>query len=156
MAPQKKTFKKAWDLDTQTVTLTDGDRETVYRLADLSDELRLTLALHGLVQKLADSAAKEAGTPVEEKWAAIDATWDALAAGEWSRKREGQGTLLLRALCEVYPNRAKDDLKAWLDARTPAERTALSLNPRIKSVLDALQAERTTAIDTDALLDDLE
>lgn len=155
MAPQKKVFKKSWDGNVVILATSEKDARR-FDVALLSDDIRAKLTLHGLTQKLSDATAKEAGTSVEEKWEAIGEVWAALQAGEWSLKREGQGTMLLRALCEVYPNRTRDALKVWLDGRSTAEKTALSRNPRVKEVLDRLAAERASDIDTDALLDELE
>lgn len=157
MAPQKKIFKKAWNEENGTVTLsTDEGSKREFRLDDLSPDIRRKLELHGLTQKLSDATAKEAGTSIGEKWEAIESVWMTLASGEWSMKREGQGTLLLRALCEAYPSRTRDDLKTWLDARSAAERTALTRSERLKPIIDRMIAERSTDIDTDAMLDELE
>lgn len=157
MAPQKKIFRKAWDEDKGIVTLSTNDTDRrEFRLDNLSEEIRRRLELHGLTQKLSDATAKEAGTSIAEKWEAIKEVWATLLSGEWSMKREGQGTMLLRALCEAYPHRTRDDLKTWLDARTNAERTALTRSDRIKPIIDRMIAERSSDIDTDAMLDELE
>lgn len=157
MAPQKKSFKKSWNLETMEVTLehSAGRKETFAFLA-LPETVRAMLGLHGLTQKLADKAAKEAGTPAAEKWDGIMAAWETLLAGEWSMRSEGQGSMLLRALCEAYPAKDKSELKATIDGWSTAERNAVSRSARIKPILDRIQAERASDIDADALLDELE
>lgn len=157
MAPQKKLFRKMWDEDRGILTLSTNDTDKhEFCLETLTPEIRRRLELHGLTQKLADATAKEAGTSVGEKWNALLDVWFALTNGEWSLRREGQGTMLLRALCEAYPARTRDDLKTWLDARSGAERNALARSERLKPIIDRMVAERATDIDTEAMLDELE
>ena len=157
MAPQKKLFKKSWNLEALTVTLesADGNRGA-FPIAAIPANLHPMLMLHGLTQKLSDATAGPAGTTLAEKWAAIMDTWEALRGGEWSMRREGAGSLLLRALCEAYPAKDRGELKAALDGWSTAERNAVSRSSRIKPILDRLQAERTTDVDADALLGELE
>lgn len=157
MAPQKKIFKKSWDEAAETVTLSTSEKDArTFDTRELDSGIQTKLMLHGLTQKLSDATAKEAGTSIQEKWEAIEEVWAALLNGEWSLKREGQGTMLLRALCEVYPNRTREALKVWLDGRTAAEKAALTRNPRVKTVMDRLLAEKASDIDTESLLDELE
>ena len=132
-----------------------GRKET-FAFNSLSPEIRAMLGLHGLTQKLADKAAKEAGTPANEKWEGIMLIWEALLSGAWALRSEGQGSMLLRALCEAYPARDKGDLKATLDGWSTAERNAVSRSARIKPILDRMQADKASDIDADALLSELE
>lgn len=157
MAPQKKSFKKTWDVEALIVNLESSDgRGGNFRLSDIPVALHPMLMLHGLTQKLSDATAKEAGTSLAEKWEAIGEVWESLKAGEWSMRKEGAGSMLLRALCEAYPNKDRGELKATLEGWSTAERNAVSRSARIKPILDRLQAERASDIDADALLGELE
>ena len=157
MAPQKKQFKKSWDLSTMVVTLTHtAGRSESFDFNSLPADMQRMCSLNGLTQKLADKAAKEVGTPASEKWEGIMAAWEALLQNEWTMRSEGQGSMLLRALCEAYPTRDKGELKATLDGWSNAERNAVSRSSRIKPILDRMQSERASDIDADALLSELE
>lgn len=132
----------------------------------VSASIRIAATMHGLKQKLCDAAAisrdATTGKPatIATKRAAVMAVYERLLAGEWNAKREGggAGSLLLRALMRMQPEKSADTLRAWLDAKTDAERAALRLNPRVVKVIAQIQAERVadTDIDTDALLDEID
>jgi hypothetical protein len=155
MAPQRKVFSKSFDGSAVTLSTGKGKPRS-FDITMLSGALREKLALHGLTQKLCDAAALPAGSTIEDKWEAIDATWAMLLNGEWSARREGAGTLLLRALMELYPAKGRDELRTFLDAKSPAERKALALNPKVRTIITRMEAERATDIDADELLDELE
>ena len=157
MAPQKKSFSKSWDEELMTVTLThvQGRSET-FAFNALPAPIQARLGLYGLTQKLSDKAAKEAGTPAAEKWDGIMSAYAALLNGDWSTRGEGAGSMLLRAMCEAYPARGREELKAVIDGWSTAERNAVSRSSRIKPILDRLQAERASDIDADDLLAELE
>ena len=156
MAPQRKLFSKSFDLASMTVNISTGNRSETYETAGMNEEILNTLILHGLTQKLSDATASSAGLLSEdEKWSAMNEVYAALHAGQWSMKREGAGSLLLRALCELSPHADKQVLRAKVEAWTPAERRAVSANPKIRPIIARLEAERTTDVDSDDLLAEL-
>lgn len=150
-----KTFTKRIDLSAGTITLSTANESEVFDLTSLPEEIRHHLALHGLAQKLVDSAALAAGAGEAEKWDAIKTTWANLSAGQWSTRRESQGSLLLRALCELSPNKPREEVRAWLERKTKAEQRALELNTAVRKVLARLAKEASEGIDTDSMLSEL-
>ena len=156
MAPQKKVFKKVWKEAEGVVILATCEADARrFPLDSLNADIRRKLELHGLTQKLSDATAKEAGTSVSEKWEAIGEVWAALVSGEWSLKREGAGTLLVRALCEIHPHKSKEAIKEWLDGKSAADRAALERLPAVRTIIDRIRAEKSEGIDAEALLDEL-
>ena len=135
---------------------------------ELSPEIRRMALLHGLKQKLVDAAAisrnPETGRPasIEDKYQAVKTVYDRLLAGQWNAIREGgsgNGGLLFQALCRMYAGRkTPEEIRAFLDTKTDAERAALRKNPRVAAVIAEIRAEQgeTMGIDTDELLDELE
>jgi hypothetical protein len=142
--------------------------QTLYAYPDkLGDVLTPTLILHGLKQKLIDAAAisrdPETGrsATVADKWAAVEAVWQRLLAGEWNAQRgdgTGSGGLLFKALCRMYPTKTADDIRAWLAKQDDKAQAALRKNPKVAAIIDTIRAEQAKAddIDSDELLDELE
>ena len=157
MAPQRKIFSKSFDLTDLSVTIATTSKTMTFGTANFSQAIRDTLMLHGLTQKLADKCASSAGSLTEaEKWEAMAMVHTSLINGQWSLKGESPGSLLFRALVELAgPDADKEAIRAKLDAWTPAEKRAVSASPKVAPVLRRLEAERTSDIDSDALLDDL-
>lgn len=157
MAPQRKIFSKSFDLADLSVTIATTNKTMTFGTANFSQAIRDTLMLHGLTQKLADKCASSAGSLSEaEKWEAMALVHASLESGQWSLKGESPGSLLFRALVELAgPDADKEAIRAKLDAWTPAEKRAVSASPKVAPVLRRLEAERTSDIDSDALLDDL-
>lgn len=132
----------------------------------LTEEIRQFAMLHGLKQKLVDAAAisrnPETGrsATVGDKLAAVEKVYDRLVAGLWNEPREGggSGSYLLRALCKLYPAKAAEDVKTWLDGMDDAKKKALELNPRVAEAILAIKAEKLGAddVDTDELLGELD
>lgn len=143
--------------------------DTVQRVmvADLPDLIQYTAQVHGLKQKLLDAAAisRDKGTGasanIETKRAALTEVLDRLMAGRWNKGRaEGsggsrEGGLLARAVAEVT-GISVEDAKAKLATYTTEQKKALSLNDRVKLVIDRLldEADKIAArgIDSDELL----
>jgi hypothetical protein len=122
--------------------------------------------VHGLKQKLVDAAAigrnPDTGksATIEDKFAAVHEVYQRLLDGNWNAPREGGGgstSLLLAALIR-HTGKDAETLKAWLEKKTDAEKKALTLNPKVASIINDIRAERAKAddIDTDGLLDELE
>lgn len=144
----------------------DG-RKLLLRASRLTPSMQARAMLHGLSAKLVDAAAIPRDTvtgrsaTVMEKFEAVEAVYGRLLAGQWNAVRTGEsankGGLLYRALCEFYQGkRTPEGVREWLNARTPEEKRNLEINPRIKTIIDRLEAERIDPnIDTDAMLDEM-
>jgi len=156
MAPQRKVFSKSFDLDAMSITISTPNRAETYSTHGMAENIISTLILHGLTQKLADKCATSSGSLTEdEKWDAMNTVYAALHAGQWSLKSEGAGSMLFRALLELSPNADRVELRAKVDAWTPAERRAVSANPKVAPIIRRLESERVSDVDSDSLLDDL-
>lgn len=112
------------------------------RLFTVPDALLKQFAAHGAEQKLGD----EVGglDDVEDMVLVADKLIDRLHAGEWRAKRASDGmagtSLLARALVEVT-GKSIVDIKAFLEAKTHAEKLTLRTSPKIAPVITRLQAE---------------
>lgn len=150
-------------------TIIEGDTVSV-RLDFLNGETRtfvcppellLKAAGHGLEQKLGDETAGV--TDVDDQVMAVDELIERLSAGPagWTTQRAAGGiagtSVLFKALCEAFPNKAPEDLKAFLKTKTQAEKLALRNSERLKPIVERLEAEKAAGskIDTSALLGEL-
>jgi hypothetical protein len=134
----------------------NGQTRTFAIPATLKDKF----AAHGAEQKLGDEIAGL--TDVDDCVMAVDELITRLSAGEWGAKREGNGmagmSVLARALVE-YTGKTIEQIKAFLGTKSHAEKTALRANPKVKAIIDKLEAEKASKgakVDTDALLGELE
>lgn len=116
-------------------------------------------AAHGAEQKLGDEVA---GTEdVDDMVLEIDDLISRLEKGEWNVKREGGGmagtSVLIKALMQ-HANRTLEQVQTFLKGKTPAEKMALRNSPKIKPIVEQLEAEKlakSAKVDTDALLGQL-
>lgn len=129
------------------------------RLFTLPDALLTKFAAHGAEQKLGDETAGV--EDVEDMVLAIDELIDRLYNNEWSQKREAGGmagtSVLLRALVEAT-GQTVEKVKTFLAGKTQAEKLALRNSPKIKPVVERIEAEKASKkgnVDTDALLGEL-
>lgn len=132
----------------------------------LSNGLLYRAAMHGLKQKLVDAAAMsrnpETGrsATIEDKFAAVQAVYERLLAGQWNAVRgEGSATggMLLSALVRLYDGRkTPEQVRGYLTTLTDAQKTALRANSRVAPIIEQIRAERGQATDTEALLDMLD
>lgn len=136
-----------------TVRLDFRNGETLYFA--IPDSLLFQFALHGAEQKLGDETA---GTEdVDDMVLDVEKLIKRLNTGEWSTQREGgmSGTsVLLKALVELT-GKTVEEMKAFLEKKTPKEKLALRASPKIKPTIDRLEAEKAAKsahVDTDALL----
>lgn len=156
----------AADVDGSTLTLTFSDGRSLSLDID-SGKLRMEIihaaTLHGLKQKLVDAAAMSCGpdgrpATIDDKYDAVREVYDRLLSGEWNKAREGVSTggLLVTALCEIT-GKARDAIIAGLATKTNEEKAALRKNPKVRVILNRLEAERagSSTIDSDALLNGL-
>lgn len=154
------------EANTLELAFATGDSLTV-RVDDLAGDIRRMAVLHGLKQKLVDAAAisrnPDTGrsATAQDKYEAVRAVYDRLVAGAWNATRGegagGQGGLLFRALCRMYPAKTPQALREFLAAKSPAEQAALRKNPRVAQIIDDIRAEAANgdAPDTDGMLDEL-
>ena len=130
------------------------------RLFTIPDALLNRFAAHGAEQKLGDEIAGL--NDVEDCVLAVDELIDRLYNGEWSIKREANGmagtSVLVRALVE-HTGKTVDAIKQFLSGKSQAEKVALRNNPKIKPIVERIEAEKASKkanVDTDAMLGELE
>ena len=130
------------------------------RLFTLPDSLLTKFAAHGAEQKLGDEIAGL--NDVEDCVLAVDELIDRLYNGEWSVKREANGmagtSVLVRALVE-HTGKTVEQIKQFLSGKSQAEKVALRNNPKIKPIVERIEAEKASKkanVDTDAMLGELE
>lgn len=130
------------------------------RLFTLPDNLLNKFAAHGAEQKLGDEIAGL--TDTEDCVLAVDELIDRLYNGEWSVKREANGmagtSVLVRALVE-HTGKTVEQIKQFLNGKSQAEKVALRNNPKIKPIVERIEAEKASKkanVDTDAMLGELE
>ena len=130
------------------------------RLFTLPDNLLTKFAAHGAEQKLGDEIAGL--NDVEDCVLAVDELIDRLYNGEWSVKREANGmagtSVLVRALVE-HTGKTVEQIKQFLNGKSQAEKVALRNNPKIKPIVERIEAEKASKkanVDTDAMLGELE
>lgn len=144
--------------DTVQVRLDFRNGET--RLFTIPDAMKNQFAGHGAEQKLGDETAGE--EDVDDMTLAVDDLIDRLNKGEWSMKREGGGmagtSVLLRALMELS-SKTVEQVKEFLKPLSQADKLALRNSPKVKPIVDRLEAEKVSKaskVDTNALLAGLE
>ena len=130
------------------------------RLFSIPDVLLNKFAAHGAEQKLGDEIAGL--TDTEDCVLAVDELIDRLYNGEWSVKREANGmagtSVLVRALVE-HTGKTVEQIKQFLNGKSQAEKVALRNNPKIKPIVERIEAEKASKkanVDTDAMLGELE
>lgn len=161
-AGKRKLLKESMVTPTGEVQVRLDFRNGETRLFTVPPALRDKFAAHGAEQKLGDEIA---GTDeVDDCVLAIDNLIDRLYNGEWTVKRESSGmsgtSVLLRALVE-HTGKTAEAIKAFLMGKSQAEKVALRNNPKIKPIVDRIEAEKAakaskSSVDTDALLGELE
>ena len=130
------------------------------RLFTVPETLAAKFAAHGAEQKLGDEIAGL--DDVEDCVLAVDQLMDRLATGEWGVKRDGNGlsgtSVLVRALVE-HTGKTVEAIKTFLAGKTQAEKNALRGNPKIKPIVEKIEAEKASkksSVDTDAMLGELD
>ena len=150
-----------------TLTFANGE-QLIISTERLSNGLLYAAAAHGLKQKLVDAAAisrnPETGraATVQDKYEAVKVVYDRLLSGAWNAVREGggqSGGLLFKALLRMYAGRkTEQDIRAFLEDKSDAEKTALRKNPRVAQIIEDIRAEtgKAASIDTDSILEELD
>lgn len=124
-------------------------------------------AAHGMEQKIGDSIAGE--KDLDDAVVSLTDLVKRLEAGEWTAARQAGSfagsSILIRALFELKganDDESKGKIKAWLDTKSQAEKLALRKSSGLAPIVERLEAEKAanakpgTAVDTDALLGELD
>lgn len=155
-------------LDGNTLELQFANGDTLsLHIAALNTDIQQYAMMHGLKQKLVDAAAisrnPETGraATIDDKYQAVKAVYDRLLAGQWNAAREGgggSGGLLFKALCRMYETKTPAQIKAYLESKTDAEKTALRKNPKVADLIDIIRNEsgKPSSFDTYAMLGELD
>ena len=159
--PGTKKMLKDSTIDASGVVSTRLDfRNGETRIFTIPDNLLNKFAAHGAEQKLGDEIAGLA--EIDDCVLAIDELIDRLYNGDWSVKRESSGmagtSVLVRALVE-HTGKTVEQIKAFLSGKSQAEKVALRNNPKIKPIVERIEAEKASTkanVDTDAMLNELE
>lgn len=157
-------YSFSWDDNGATFDFSDGTSIDV-DWGKLDDETKLRLMAHGLKQKVIDAGAIPRDTETgrsatnAEKIQASMLVAGRINRNEWTAPREGgagpKGGLLLAALCRLQPSKSREELAAWLKAKSKSEQAALRTSPKIAPIIDEIRAESSRGVDVSDMLDDL-
>lgn len=151
----------------QTLLLEFSNGESIsINSSTLSESVFHAATMHGLKQKLVDAAAisrnPDTGrsATVDDKYNAVREVYERLLAGQWNKTRgdgtgTGAGGLLFRALCELYADKTPDAIRTFLDKKDGKEKAALRAMPKIAAIIDRIRGEKSSDVDADAMLDEL-
>lgn len=123
----------------------------------IPEELMLRFAAHGAEQKIGDDTSGL--TDVEDCLEAVNSIVDRIyETKQWNQARVASATFLgvsnlAKAVCAVT-GKPLVEVQAFLRTKTPKEKAALRINPRVMAELQKLQ-EGTPQVDTEALLSSL-
>lgn len=156
----------ATTMDNALMLKFSNGQELFLNLGELNSDIIRQATLHGFKQKLVDAAAisrnPDTGrsATIDDKYNAVREVYDRLLSGHWNKMRDGgtgtKGGLLFRALCMMYADKTPDAIKAFLDKKTPAEKTALRNTAKIAAIIATLKEDvADDGIDADTLLDEL-
>lgn len=116
------------------------------RLFTVPEDMVLRFAAHGALQKLGDSYSN-LSDPADAVQT-LDELIDRLYDGKWVAEREpGEakasvgGSSLHKALMEVS-GKSKEEITSFLASKTPAEKAAIKLSPKVAPIYQRLEAER--------------
>ena len=152
--------------DRGTLSLAFSNGQTLsMHVSQIGVDVAAYALMHGLKQKLVDAAAisrnPDTGrsATIDDKYNAVREVYDRLLSGQWNKNRDaGSGTkggLLFRALCAIYEDKTPEAIKAFLDKKTPAEKTALRNTAKIAAIIATFKTDDDGDIDADTLLDEL-
>lgn len=115
--------------------------------------------MHGYKQKISDAGAmaRDTETGLADNAARVEKMRrmaETLANGQWELERTGGGAgpgVLARAVAEAM-GKDLDVVREWLKGKSVAERTALRNDPKILPIVQRMEAEAASDIDTEDLL----
>jgi hypothetical protein len=144
-----KFLEVEYDLDAAMVFFNYGDG-TVQTLGlnDLNDEMKLRVALHGINQKVRDSAAGAKGDYAKAQ-EATKSVIDQLLSGAWRAARgEGEAKPRITELAAAISRLKGIELEVATKAVTEAsdeKRKEWRAHPRIKAAIATIRAEKAQA-----------
>ena len=153
--------------DRGTLSLAFSNGQTLsMHVSQIGVDVAAYALMHGLKQKLVDAAAisrnPDTGrsATIDDKYNAVREVYDRLLSGQWNKNRADgattKGGLLFRALCLMYADKTPEAIKAFLDKKTAAEKTALRNTAKIAAIIATLKEDvADDGIDADSLLDEL-
>lgn len=164
-AGKKKMLKDGFKLDSGELAIRIDFRNGETRTYPINPALLEQFATHGAEQKYGDylaGAKDDAGNPidVDDMVLELDELHEQLyVKAEWGVKRDASGmagtSILIRALAE-FKGETIAQAKERVKPLSHKEKMLLRLNPRLKPIIERMEAERAskgTKIDTDAILD---
>jgi len=138
----------------------------------LAETISKQSRIHGLKQKCVDAAALSRDTvtggtaSIEDKYEAVYDVYQRITdsvSPAWNKPRgdgsgQSNGGILLRALVRLYPAKSVDSLREYLNGKTKQEQAAMRASKRVAAEIEKIKSEtiKTTGIDTDALLAELD
>lgn len=113
-------------------------------LNDIPEEIRESLILHGLSQKIGDSYA--GADTVEDCITSASDVYEQLKAGQWKSVRESTGgapksNQLVEAIMAIT-GRTSEEVNKMLDSKSDEERKAIRKDPRVAAQLAIISAQR--------------
>lgn len=140
--PQVKKAKKEIN-GTNLIISFANDKQLVVAFAELPDDIKTQLAMHGLSQKVGDSYAS--AETVEDAVSAATRVAEDLKAGNWSVRRAGEGsprtTLLAEALARLA-GRSIEEAMEVLNDLSEEDQKKLRQDPGVKKVMAEIKLER--------------
>lgn len=144
-----KVAKKTLDFENKGVEFEFEGQEPVFvALSDLSPEIQLHSALHGISQKLGDAYSSSKGIVADAR-AMFDQALDQLKKGEWRAARgEGESkprtTELVAAVARIK-NVAIEDVQKAINEMSEEDIKRVRSNDRVKAVIQIIRAEKAAA-----------
>jgi hypothetical protein len=161
---KRKVLKSSQETPEGRVVVTLDFRNGETRSLTLPDALLSKFAAHGAEQKLGDETAGI--EDIDDQVLAVEQLIDRLSNGEWNAKREAggmAGTSVLAKALVLCTGKSPAEIRAFLDGKDQKQKVALRSNAKIKPFIEQIEAERAAksakkgeAVDTDALLGELE
>ena len=149
-APKAKIAKKDVLEDRVVFNFADG---TILDccISEVSKEMLITLAVHGLSQKVGDEYAG-AGSIIEAHMKA-SGLWESIKAGVFNPGgNRGNGGKIVEALARATGRGVAEALEAWRDMEPEAQK-AMRKHPQIVKALAEMEVERLAALPTIAMVD---
>jgi hypothetical protein len=113
---------------------------------ELSDEMKITLMMHGLMQKIGDGAS---GYSKAQDYAGalgeMEAIWNGLKAGQWTRKGGGTGTSDLVQAIMNLTGKERDEVQAVIDKMDDKKLALTRKRKDVTAEIKRLQLERAKA-----------
>ncbi len=158
-AGKRRLLKESFISDNGEVSIRLDFRNGETRTIKLNPSLMAKFAAHGAEQKYGDEVAGV--DDVDDMVLAIDELDGHLQKGEWSTRAAGSGisgtSVLVRALVE-HSKKTVEQIREFLKGKSQAEKIALRNNPKIKPIVERIEAEKAakaSKVDTEALLGQL-